>query len=51
MNSFESCLNSVNLAVSLFNYFGIKVNFAKSSLVPSQTIDFLGYSLDVKAIG
>ena len=36
LNSFDSCLNSVNLAVNLFKYFGIKVNFAKSS----QTIDF-----------
>ena len=32
----------------MFNYFGIKINFAKSSLVPSQTIDFLGYSLDAR---
>ena len=47
-DSFESCLNSVNLAAKLLNYFGIKVNFAISSLVPSQTIEFLGYSLDAK---
>ena len=45
---FDSCLNSVNLAVSLFKYFGIKVNFARSSIIPSQTIDFLGYSLDAQ---
>lgn len=47
-DSFQSCLNSVNLAVQLFNYFGLKVNFAKSSLIPSQRIDFLGYSLDAR---
>ena len=47
-NSFDSCLNSVNLAVNLFKHFGIKVNFAKSSIIPSQTIDFLGYSLDAR---
>ena len=43
VNSFDSCLNSVNLAISLFKYFGINVNFAKSLIIPSQTIDFLGY--------
>ena len=47
-NSFDACLNSVNLAVNLFKYFGIKVNFARSSIIPSQTIDFLGYSLDAQ---
>ena len=47
-SSFDSCLNLVNLAVSLFKYFGIKVNFAKSSIIPSQTIDVLGYSLDAQ---
>ena len=48
MDSFESCLNSVNFVVHLFKYFGIKINFAKSSLIPSQTIDFLRYSLDAR---
>ena len=47
-DSFESCLYSVNFIVDLFKYFGIKINFAKSSLIPSQTIDFLGYSLDAR---
>ena len=47
-DSFESCLNSVNFIVDLFKYFGIKANFAKSSLIPSQTTDFLGYSLDAR---
>ena len=47
-DSFESCLNSVNFVVDLFKYFGIKINFAKSSLIPSQTIDFLGCSLDAQ---
>ena len=47
-DSFESCLNSVNFVVALFKYFGIKANFAKSSLIPSQTTDFLGYSLDAR---
>ena len=46
VNSFESCLNSANFVVDLFNYFGIKINFAKSSLILSQTIDFLAYSLN-----
>ena len=48
VDSFESCLNSVNFVVDLFKYFGIKINFAKSLLIPSQTIDFLGYSLDAQ---
>ena len=48
VDSFESCLNSVNFVVDLFKYFGIKINFAKSLLIPSQTIDFLGYSLDAR---
>ena len=47
-DSFDSCLNSLNFIVDLFKYFGIKINFAKSSLIPSQTIDFLGYSLDAR---
>ena len=47
-NSFDACINSVNLAVNLFKYFGIKVNFARSSIIPSQTIDFLSYSLDAQ---
>ena len=41
-------MNSVNFVVDLFKYFGIKINFAKSSLIPSQTIDFLGYSSDAR---
>ena len=41
-------LNLVNLAVRLFSYFGLEVNFAKSSLVPSQRIDFPRYFLDAK---
>ena len=47
-DSFESCLNSVDFVVDLFKYFGIKINFAKSSLILSQTTDFLGYSLDAR---
>ena len=47
-DSFESCLNSVNFVVDLFKYFGVKINFAKSSFIQSQTIDFLGYSLDAR---
>ena len=47
-DSFNSCLNSVNFVVDLFKYFGIKINFAKSLLIPFQTIVFLGYSLDTR---
>ena len=47
-DSFESCLNSVDFTVDLFKYFGIKFSFAKSSLIPSRTIDFLCYSLDAQ---
>ena len=47
-DSFQSCLNSVNFVVDLFKYFGIEINFAKSLLIPSQTINFLGYSLDTR---
>ena len=47
-DSFDSCLNSVNFVVDLFKYFGIKINFAKSSFIPFQTVDFLGCSLDAR---
>ena len=48
VDSFDSCFNFVNFVVDLFKYFDIEINFAKSSLIPSQTIDFLGYSLDAR---
>ena len=38
----------IYLSIDLFKYFGVKINFAKSLLIPSQTIDFLGYSLDAR---
>ena len=47
-DSFVSCLNSVNFIVDLSKYFGIKIIFVRSSLIPSQTIDFLGYSSDAR---
>ena len=47
-DSFECCLNSVNFIVDLFKHFSIKINFAKSSPIPSQTIDFLLHSLDAR---
>ena len=45
-NSYEKCRKDVELVVSLFSYFGYKINFSKSCLIPSQKIDFLCYTLD-----
>ena len=45
-NSYEKCRKDVELVVSLFSYFGFKINFSKSCLILSQKIDFLGYTLD-----
>ena len=45
-NSFEKCKKDVDLVVSLLSYFGFKIDFSKSCLIPSQKIDFLGYTLD-----
>ena len=44
-NSYEKCEKDVELVVNLLSYFGFKINFAKSCLIPSQKIDFLGYTL------
>ena len=38
-------VKDVELVVSLF-YFGFKINFSKSWLIPSQKTDILGYTLD-----
>ena len=45
-NSYEKCIKDVELVVSLFSYFGFKINFPKSCLILSQKIDFLGHTLD-----
>ena len=47
-NSCGKCKKDVELVVKLLSYFGFKIYFAKSCLIPSQTIDFLGYTLDAK---
>ena len=47
-NSYEKCKKDVEIVVNLLSYFGFKINFAKSCLIPSQKIDFLGYTLDAK---
>ena len=47
-NSYGKYKKDVELLVNLLSYFGFKINFAKSCLIPSQTIDFLGYTLDAK---
>ena len=47
-NLYGKCKKDVELVVKLLPYFGFKINFAKSCLIPSQTIDFLGYTLDAK---
>ena len=39
-NSYGKCKKDVELVVNLLSYFGFKINFAKSCLIPSQKIDF-----------
>ena len=45
-NSYEKCKKDVELIVSLFSYFGFKINFSKSCITLSQKINFVGYTLD-----
>ena len=47
-NSYEKCKKDVELVVYLLSYFGFRINFSKSCLIPSQKIDFLGYTSDAK---
>ena len=47
-NSYANSKKDVELVVNLLSYFGSKINFAKSCLIPSQKIDFLGCTLDAK---
>ena len=47
-NLYGKCKKDVELVVNLLSYFGFEINFAKSCLIPSQKIDFLGYTLDAK---
>ena len=47
-NSYKKCKKDVELVVYLLSYFGFKINFSKSCLIPSQKIVFLGYTLDAK---
>lgn len=44
--SAEECKNSTNLLVQLFTKLGFKVHLNKSSLEPSQKLEFLGFVLD-----
>ena len=47
-NSYGKYKKDVELVVNLLSYFEFKINFAKSFLILSQKIDFLGYTLDAK---
>lgn len=50
-NTFESCLANLKFTIKLFEALGIKINYKKSQLVPSQQVKFLGFiinSVDMK---
>ena len=47
-NSYGKCKKDVELVVNLLSYFGFKINFAKSCLIPPQKINFLGHTLDAR---
>ena len=42
----EACVSAVKAAVALFSKLGVILNDKKSCLIPSQQIDYLGFSLD-----
>ena len=39
-NSYKKCKKDVELVIYLLSYFGFKINFSKSCLIPSQKMDF-----------
>ena len=47
-NSYEKYKKDVELVVNFLSYFKFNINFAKSCFIPSQKIEFLGYTLDAK---
>lgn len=41
--SFQNCNDNVNKTVDLLRGLGLRINFKKSQLVPSQSIEYLGF--------
>ena len=41
-------LRATHLAISILEHAGFKINFTKSVIIPTQVIDYLGYTLNAK---
>ena len=44
----ERSLRATHLAISILEQAGLKINFSKSVILPTQVIDYLGYTLDAR---
>ena len=44
----ESSLRATQLAISILERAGFKINFSKSIVSPTQVIDYLGCTLDAR---
>lgn len=49
-NSTERCIENRDKSIDLFNFLGLLINFEKSSLIPSQVIEYLGFIFDSRAL-
>jgi hypothetical protein len=47
-DTYDSCVNTVNEVVALFNKLGFVINYEKSNMVPSESCKFLGLILNSK---
>lgn len=45
-SSYESCEDNVSKTVALLGQLGLQINFKKSQLIPSQSIEYLGFVYD-----
>ena len=44
----DNSLRATQLAISIFEFAGFKINFNKSVIAATQVIDYLGYTLDAR---
>ena len=44
----DNSLRATQLAISILEYAGFKINFSKSVVTPTQIIDYLSYNLNVR---
>ena len=44
----ERSLRATHLAISISERAGFKINYSKSVILPTQVIDYLGYTLDAR---